>query len=497
MATMDSLVVAYILLVLLTLVAAGLWAYARGVERRAAEAEAEQGLELGALAALREHAPCGILQLNEAREISRPASATTRRLLRQTCELGSGLDDTLRGLVAPAVIGSTYEFLDALCKTPEPTAEFLASNPLARVVLDDRELFFRFHRIGGESAKQSILVTIEEIRAQVTKPARNATPEWLQTVLSLEAGATTAFLNEAAARVAQIRAIVRMPTRAPRAFREKVRKLEELVSALQRGGEKTGIASVVERADAFNKLLVPLETKAELTGNEFLPLAQSLDELVSHLEELRSAVPRAERPTDATATDPAPKSAVNLTTAVSELAQSIATECKKSVKVVTVGLEDVPPSLQAPLWDMLQQLVRNSITHGIEPPLERVKHSKPSRGTLVVQFRDNPVRGYELSFQDDGRGLDYERIRELAVARGVLTPQVAEHIDPRKLASLIFRPGFSTAVHGKDESLQGIGMHLVRERATDLGGKVGVATRPGEFTRFRIVLPLAREQRVA
>jgi signal transduction histidine kinase len=496
MATMDSLVVAYILLVLLTLVAAGLWAYARGVERRAAEAEAEQALELAALAVLREHAPCGILQLNDAREISRPTSATTRRILRQACDPGTGLDDSLRGIVAPAVIGATYEFLDALCNTREPTPEFLANHPLSRVVLEDRELFFRFHRIGADNHKQAVLVTIEELRAPAAAPARERTPEWLQNVLALESGAATAFLGEAAARVAQIRAIVRMPTRAPRAFREKVRKLEELVAALHRGGEQTGIASVVERADAFNQLLVPLETKAELTGNEFLPLAQALDELVSHLEELRGSVPRAVGAAPAASTADA-AAQVNLTTVVNELAQAIAAEHKKVVKVVTVGLEDVPHTLQAPLWEMLQQLVRNSITHGIELPLERVKHGKPSRGTLVVQFRDNPVRGYELSFQDDGRGLDYERIRELAVARGVLTPQVAEHIDPRKLASLIFRPGFSTAVHGQDESLQGIGMHLVRERATDLGGKVGVATRPGEFTRFRIVLPIAREQRVA
>jgi two-component system, chemotaxis family, sensor kinase CheA len=164
---------------------------------------------------------------------------------------------------------------------------------------------------------------------------------------------------------------------------------------------------------------------------------------------------------------------------------------------VTVGLEDVPPGLLEPVGDILTQLVHNAVRHGIEAPLERVRAGKPSSGTLIVQFRENPARGYELSLQDDGRGLDYAKLRTVAVEKGVLTPDVAAHIDPRKLASLIFRPGFSTAIYGDSTQQNGIGMDLVRERTHDVGGKVGVATRPGEFTRFRIVLPLTAARRVA
>jgi hypothetical protein len=136
MATMDALVVAYLLLVLLTLVAAGLWAYARGVESSADDSAGEQAIDLAALTTLREHAPCGILQLNDAYEIARPISATTRRILRQPCEVGSPFADSLSGVAAADLIVATNAFLTTLRETREPTAEFLASNPLARLVLN-------------------------------------------------------------------------------------------------------------------------------------------------------------------------------------------------------------------------------------------------------------------------------------------------------------------------------------------------------------------------
>jgi two-component system chemotaxis sensor kinase CheA len=102
-----------------------------------------------------------------------------------------------------------------------------------------------------------------------------------------------------------------------------------------------------------------------------------------------------------------------------------------------------------------------------------------------VQFARIGADGYQLSVQDDGRGLDHQKIRAEAVRHGVLTAADAATIDPRKLASLIFRPGFTTV----GEGARGIGMDIVRELVTKVGGRVGIATKPGEYTRFRITLP--------
>jgi two-component system, chemotaxis family, sensor kinase CheA len=488
---------AYLLLMLLAIAAVGLWLYARTNERHAERTEAEILHDRAELVALLEYAPCGILVLTSAQRVARPASAATRRMLQHGCEAETPFADLLVSVAPEATRLATKQFLAALAGDPDKLDP--AANPLATLISGDRELRFRFHRIDREPQPLAILVTIEELKVADHQSARRAashTPQWLSAILRLESNGMAAFLNEAGVRAAQIRAIVRMPTRTHRAFREKLNKLDELVAALRTGSERIGLQSIADRTKRFDQLLGELEHKRELGGNDFLPLAQALDELLSHFEELRGAAAVAGERERAEA--PARTLPIrDLTHEVSELADTLALAGSKSVKVVTVGLEDVPPGLLEPVGDILTQLVHNAVRHGIEAPLERVRAGKPSSGTLIVQFRENPARGYELSLQDDGRGLDYAKLRTVAVEKGVLTPDVAAHIDPRKLASLIFRPGFSTAIYGDSTQQNGIGMDLVRERTHDVGGKVGVATRPGEFTRFRIVLPLTAARRVA
>ena len=120
----------------------------------------------------------------------------------------------------------------------------------------------------------------------------------------------------------------------------------------------------------------------------------------------------------------------------------------KRVSLVVVGLEDVPRGYRRAIEKILGQLIHNAIRHGVETPAERVAQDKPETGTVAVQFARAGVDGFQLSVQDDGRGLDHDKIRAEAVRHGVLTPAEAATIDPRKLAGLIFRPGFTTVSEG-------------------------------------------------
>jgi two-component system chemotaxis sensor kinase CheA len=168
------------------------------------------------------------------------------------------------------------------------------------------------------------------------------------------------------------------------------------------------------------------------------------------------------------------------------MAHFLADMYAKKVSLVVVGLEDVPAHYRRSVEKILGQLIHNAVRHGIEPPVDRAVRDKPETGTVSVQFLRLGSDGYQLSVQDDGRGLDHERIRAEAIRQGVLSAEDASTIDSRKLASLIFRPGFTTV---SDGGARGIGMDVVRELVTKSGGRVGIATKPGEYTRFRISLP--------
>jgi two-component system chemotaxis sensor kinase CheA len=172
--------------------------------------------------------------------------------------------------------------------------------------------------------------------------------------------------------------------------------------------------------------------------------------------------------------------------ALQQLSDRFATEQGKRVVLVTMGVEDIPEPWISTLFDLLGQLLRNAIEHGIEAPPQRAERSKPETGTVVIEFIDRGAQGFDLNMQDDGAGLDAERIAEVAVRLGLLSAEAARALDPVRLASVIFQPGVTTA---KNAGRGGLGLQIVRDHVQRLGGRLQVATKRGQFTRYRISFP--------
>jgi two-component system chemotaxis sensor kinase CheA len=97
--------------------------------------------------------------------------------------------------------------------------------------------------------------------------------------------------------------------------------------------------------------------------------------------------------------------------------------------------------------------------------------------------------GYELVFEDDGAGMAPETLKAAAVKKRLITEEEAAAMDTRAAMALIFRPGFSTQQDVSMDAGRGVGMDVVARSVYALGGKIGVSTHPGKFTRFKIVLP--------
>jgi len=135
----------------------------------------------------------------------------------------------------------------------------------------------------------------------------------------------------------------------------------------------------------------------------------------------------------------------------------------------------------------LEHMLRNALAHGIEAPEARAAAGKPPGGRIQVQLRQESNE-IVLTVSDDGAGIALERLRRRAEERGLLAPEAAE--DPAALAQLIFASGLSTAETVTELAGRGIGMDVVRNEVTAIGGRVELATRAGEGTTFTIYLPL-------
>lgn len=171
---------------------------------------------------------------------------------------------------------------------------------------------------------------------------------------------------------------------------------------------------------------------------------------------------------------------------VRDLAESL----NKEVELIMEGEEtELDKTIIEDIADPLIHLIRNAVDHGIETPEERARAGKPPKGTLQISafHQENHII---LTVQDDGRGIDLERVKESAVKKQIITAQEAASLTEHEIISLIFHAGFSTSQIVSDISGRGVGMDIVRNHIDKLNGIIEVETKQGEGTKFIVKLPL-------
>ncbi len=170
--------------------------------------------------------------------------------------------------------------------------------------------------------------------------------------------------------------------------------------------------------------------------------------------------------------------------------RDMARTLKKEITLTMVGEDtDLDKNLVEALADPLVHLVRNSVDHGIEMPDVREAAGKPRSGTVVLsasQEGDHIL----LSIKDDGAGMDAEKLKQIAIGRGVLDEETAARMSNEDAFSLIFAPGFSTKTEISDISGRGVGMDVVKTKITQLNGTVKIESERGVGTTLRITVPL-------
>jgi two-component system chemotaxis sensor kinase CheA len=170
--------------------------------------------------------------------------------------------------------------------------------------------------------------------------------------------------------------------------------------------------------------------------------------------------------------------------------RDLARTLKKEITLVLEGEEtDLDKNLVEALADPLVHLVRNSVDHGIEMPEERKAAGKPTMGTVKLtasQEGDHIL----LSIIDDGKGMDPEKLIEIAVSRGVMDADAAARMTDVEAFNLIFAPGFSTKTEISEVSGRGVGMDVVKTKINQLNGTVNIDSKMGVGTTLEIKVPL-------
>ncbi|MDK2957521.1 MAG: two-component system, chemotaxis family, sensor kinase CheA, partial [Desulfovibrionales bacterium] len=172
------------------------------------------------------------------------------------------------------------------------------------------------------------------------------------------------------------------------------------------------------------------------------------------------------------------------------LVRDLSRKSGKRVELITEGEEtELDKSVVEEIGDPLVHLIRNSVDHGLETEEERIAAGKSPVGNVWLRayHKGNSVA---IEVEDDGKGIDPEKIRNVAVKKGVIGADDARNLDDREAIDLIFAPGFSSAEKVTDISGRGVGMDVVRNNIKNLKGTVNVSTEVGKGSRFTLTLPL-------
>ncbi len=172
------------------------------------------------------------------------------------------------------------------------------------------------------------------------------------------------------------------------------------------------------------------------------------------------------------------------------LVRDLSRKVNKEIELIFEGEEtELDKSIIEAINDPLMHLIRNSVDHGIEDAETRKAHGKSATGhvTLRAYHKGNSV---VIEIEDDGQGIDPEKMREVAIRKGIISPDEAKALTDREAIELIFAPGFSSAEVVTDISGRGVGMDVVRTNIKNLKGNVTVHTVRNQGTRFTLSLPL-------
>jgi two-component system chemotaxis sensor kinase CheA len=175
---------------------------------------------------------------------------------------------------------------------------------------------------------------------------------------------------------------------------------------------------------------------------------------------------------------------------LARVVRKLSRDLDKEIRLVISGAETVLDKLIVEeLSDPLMHMIRNCIDHGIEPPAERVALGKPPGGKIELRAFQKGNR-VVIEVEDDGRGMDWIRMREVAVRRGLVSLEDAASLTPGEAVNLIFQPGFSTRDAATELSGRGVGMDVVKTNIARLSGMIDVTTDLGRGTTFSITLPV-------
>lgn len=461
---------------------------------------------------------------------------------------GENFTNVLRGRISDKDLKTTQQFIEQLYN-PRVKEKLVDSlNPLHKVMLhntsgnkglNDRFLDFKFSRVYDDKNIARILVNVNDVsdavyleqRLEKERTENDMQIEMLTTILNVNPKIINEFIANTQTHIEKMNNILKNPGSSQYELEGKLKAIYREMHSLKGEASALKLHSFTKIASDAEDKLHALQNQGQLSGNDFLPLAVHLDDLLSLSntiatlgERINRSAPPSAKPATARASAPVGDSfaKTNITEShtsnhtinninadhgqsidldddaddqlsfYKEFAKDIAARQGKQVQLKsdTLTQADIPDHLVKPIKEISIQLLRNAVVHGIEAPSVRHSTGKDAVGTIDVEVKDSGS-DVLLMVQDDGQGIDYDGIRTKLSKEGRFSMEEANQLSQNDLLKQLFSSGFSTKEHTDEDGGRGVGLDIIKAKVKEYNGKLNVNSELGQMTRFVITLPKA------
>ena len=474
----------------------------------------------------------GLFLLDKDLNIGQQHSRALNNIIGSEHLAGENFAQVLRGRISDKDLATTRQFIEQLYN-PRVKEKLVDSlNPLHKVMLhntsgeqdgDSRFLDFKFSRVYEDKNIERILVNVNDVsdavyleqRLEKERAQNDMQIEMLTTILNVNPKIINEFISNTKSNIDKINNILKNPGSSQYELESKLKAIYREMHSLKGEASALKLHSFTKIASDAEDKLYGLQNQGKLSGNDFLPLAVHLDDLLSLSNTIETLGERINQsPASSAAPAPAAAAPSSATTGsdlgdnivldepadtdshlfeyYQDFVREIAARQGKQVQLNSdsVATVKIPDHLNKAVKEISIQLVRNAVVHGVESPSVRMALGKPSVGKIDLEMR-NDEKDFVITIEDDGQGINYDSIRERLVTLGRYSADEARDLERGQLLKELFSSGFSTKESADEDGGRGVGLDIIKAQVKEYDGTLNVNSELGKMTRFVITLPNA------
>lgn len=465
----------------------------------------------------------GLCLLDNKASIGQRVSSATYDIFETEQLAGRSFVDLMRPLITEKDLKTLESFLKLQFNKKSLQSQLDKFNPLKKIEITlnwdgnkfkSKHLGFDFERIMDAGEVAAVLVTITDVTETVAleqELKRANEDQEKKTALILEIVQSDVkeldlFLTKTDKALHAINQTLQdngVDTESGDSNKEVVEEVFRSVHNIKGNASMLGLGTIVNITHEVENNLAELREKPEVKSEEFLSSLMQLATLRERLddyEEITHSILKdfanntMSTNIEATPSTPSEKLAQEITTYTAQLAE----KHKKTVFTrCSFEMDNISDQGVSEMKDIIIQIARNTVVHGIEDARQRASLGKLEEGNFTAiceldKSSDNILGkpAYMFTFRDDGAGLDIEELRERAVELKIKTPTEAKSLSDPQVAGLIFEPSFSTKQEADEDAGRGMGMDIIRDKVVNtLGGKLSMNFAPGYYMKLLFFIP--------